>query len=281
MKNGTNFKARNMISQVLTYLVLILGVLIFLFPFYWMLMSSFKIESQVTEYPPRLFPQSFSLDSYRLVFDTMDFPRYFLNSVVVSLGVVSINLFMSVLMAYAFAKLDFPFKRGLFVFILFIIMIPFQLVMLPLFLLVNQLGLGNTYLGLILPQTLSSLSIFLLRQSFMSIPDDYIEAAILDGAGHFRILFQIVLPLSVPALVTVGLVNFLWSWNNFLWPMLMTSSDDMRTLQLAAQIFRAFLNERWGAVMAACVLAAIPIVILYQILQRQFIESIASTGVKG
>ncbi|MDR1107205.1 MAG: carbohydrate ABC transporter permease [Treponema sp.] len=205
-----------------------------------------------------------------------------MNSVIVSVSIVLLNAFFSSLVAYALAKLRFPGKNILFFIVLAFMMIPFQLLMVPLFLQISNLGLIGKYSGIILPSAISSFSIFLLRQALISLPNDYIEAALIDGAHHFRIFFVIIVPMIVPAFVTVMLTNFFWSWNNYVWPMMVSvQHDEIATMQVAIARYRTLQDMKWGATMAACTLTASPIVIVYLFMQSQFIESVAQSGLKG
>lgn len=269
------------VANVLPYIFLTIGAIVSLFPFYWMVSSSFKIDQEVLKYPPDLFPKHFSLDSYRYIWDNINLFRVFLNSIVVSAGISVLNLVLGAMMAYALTKLRFPGREALFVFLLVTMMIPFQLMMIPLFLICDEYHIMNSYLGLILPSVVNSFSIFLLRQAFKTIPNDFIDSARIDGSNHFRILFSVISPLAIPTILTVFIINFYSSWNSFLWPVLITTSDNMATMQVALSRFRTFQSERWGAIMSACTLTAIPIIILYLCIQRQFIESLALSGVKG
>lgn len=270
------------VGKVLMYLVLILGAVSSFFPFYWMISSSFKITNEIMQVPPNIIPTSLVLDNYIYVFSTMNVWQTFLNSLVVSGSTVLLNALFSGMVAYALVKLVFPGRKTLFMLVLAFMMIPGQLMTVPLFLQINNMGLLGTYPAMILPGAVSSFSIFLFRQAMLSVPNDYIDAAKIDGSSHVYIFFRIILPLIVPTLITVVIINFFWSWNSYLWPMMVTvGKDHMATMPVALDRYRTLHAVRWGATMAGCVLTAAPIMVLYLVLQRQFIESIALSGIKG
>ena len=280
--NATH-RARRGISgrSILTYLVLLLGAAISLFPFYWLIVGSLKTPAELFRRPPTLFPGELTLDAYRYVWETMNVPRALTNSVLVSVFEVGLNLCFSALVAYALAKMRIPGKRYLLWLVLGLMMIPFQIMMIPLFLQIDRLGLLDTYAGIILPGAVSSFTIFLLHQAFTTIPNDYIDAALVDGATHFGILARIAVPMVWPLVLTTMLINFLWSWNGFLWPFIVIQGDDMATLPVALARYQSFQQQRWDAVLAGATITALPIVVLYLAIQRKFIESLTMTGLKG
>lgn len=278
----TRIMKNHIVRRTTLYIVLLFGALMAMFPFYWMVSSALKPSYYILAFPPVIIPPRLSLEHFEFVFETMNVYRALLNSLVVAVSQVSLNLFFSSLMAYALAKLKFPGRNALFVIVLAFMMIPFQLMIVPLFLTVNSMGLIGTFPAIILPGTVSSFSIFLLRQAMLSVPNDYVEAALIDGGNHFYICFRIVMPMIVPLMMTVIITNFMWTWNDFLWPMMVTvGNDDMSTIQVALNRYRSLNEVRWGPIMAACTIAALPIATVYMILQKQFIESVATSGIKG
>jgi len=228
-----------------------------------MVTSSIKTSESILRYPPNLVPLEMTFQHYQTVFEHVDFVRAFLNSVIVTFGRVSIVVVISVMTGYALSKLRFPGRGFLFVLTLALSMIPAQLTIIPLFLLVADYKLLNTCTALILPGAENTFSIFLMRQAFLSVPDDYIEAALIDGASHFRIAFRIALPMVIPMLVTVVVVNTFWTWNDFLWPFLVTQSDQIRTLPLVLAKFSSTVMgiQRSGEVMSAATLTATPMIV--------------------
>ena len=276
-----NFSAGRALGRTLLYTVLILGALISLFPFYWMFVTSLKPSYAIFTYPPQIIPEAPSFAAYRYVWNTMNVPLALFNSVLVAVVSVALNVFFSSWVAYALAKLEFPLKRLLFLLVLALMILPQQILMLPLFLQVDRLGLIDTYAGIILPAAITPFTIFLLRQAFVGFPNEYRDAAIMDGANEFQILFRIAYPIAKPLLLTAVVINFYFTWNAFLWPFLVIRSDGMATLPIALARYHAFADQRWDAIMAASTLVALPIFILYLFIQRQFVDALTMTGLKG
>ena len=269
------------VRPVLTYLALLLGAVISLFPFYWLVAGSLKPTSELFRWPPTFLPSRLTLDAYRYLWQTMDVPRVVSNSVIVAVLEVGLNVCFSGLVAYALAKMRLPGKRYLLWLILALMMIPFQIMMIPHFLQIHRLGLLDTYAGIVLPGAVSSFSIFLLHQAFKTIPDDYIDAALVDGASHFGILTRIAVPMVMPLILTTILINFYWSWNGFLWPFIVIQRDEMATLPVALARYQAFMETRWDAILAGATITSLPIVVLYLFIQRKFVDSLTMTGLRG
>jgi ABC-type glycerol-3-phosphate transport system permease component len=274
-------QTRRLLQRSALYVILIIGAIISLFPLYWMVNTSLKPSYMIFTYPPTMLPVQASLDAYAYVWRTMDFPRSLLNSIIVAVVGVTLNVFFSSWVGYALAKLQFPFKGLLFLVVLGLMILPQQILMIPLFLQVSRLGMMDSYAGVILPYAITPFTIFLLRQAFITFPDDYVDAAIIDGANQFQILFRIAYPVVKPMLLTAVVINFYWSWNAFLWPFLVIRSDEMATLPIALSRYHAFVDQRWDAIMAAATLVALPILLLYLVIQRQFVDALTMTGLKG
>ena len=263
------------------YVVLAVGLLITLAPFLWMLLGSFKPEAELQRVPPTWWPEAPTLGNYRELFDRLDFPRFFANSVLVAVAVTAGNLVFCSMVGYALAKLDFAGKRVLFALVLGMLMVPGVVTFVPLFVLVSNLGLVNTYPGLILPFLVTPLGVFLMRQFIAGLPDELIEAARIDGAGEWRIFSRVILPLCGPPLATLGILTFLHSWNNFLWPLVVAQSEDKYTLPVALALYSVGQNAtRYGLLMAGAVVIILPVVALFIALQRYFVQSVATTGIK-
>jgi multiple sugar transport system permease protein len=263
------------------HVALILGVILMVIPFVWMLLGSFKTTGELRQLPPTWIPQDPTLDNYGDLFNRLDFPRFFFNSAVVAVTVTLATLLFCSMVGYALAKLDFPGKKVLFVVMLGTLMVPGIVTMMPLFVLVSNLGLVNTHAGLILPFVAGAFGAFLMRQFIMGIPNELLDAARVDGAGEFRIFFKIVLPLCGPPLATLGVLTFIGSWNNFLWPMVVASTEDMYTLPVALALFSIGQQESNVALqMAGSVVVVLPIIVLFFVLQRFVIQGVATTGIK-
>jgi multiple sugar transport system permease protein len=266
---------------VWVYLVLGVGLLLMLAPFLWMLLGSLKPEAELQRVPPTWWPEAPSLDNYRQLFDRLDFPRFFTNSTFVAVAVTVGNLVFCSMVGYALAKLDFAGKRLLFALVLGMLMVPGVVTFVPLFVLVSNLGLVNTYPGLILPYLVTPLGVFLMRQFISGLPDELLEAARIDGAGEWRIFARVILPLCGPALATLGILTFLSSWNNFLWPLVVAQSEDKYTLPVALALYSVGQNAtRYGLLLAGSVVVIVPVIALFVALQRYFVQGIATTGIK-
>ena len=268
-------------ARVFVYVFLTSGLVLVSFPFVWMVLTSLKSYTETIQLPPSLFPSVWHFDNYVLAWNSAPFGRYLLNSTFVAGTVVLGVVFSSILAAYAFAYMSF-FGRNL-VFLLFLstMMIPFETILIPNFIIIRQLGWYKTYAALIIPWTGNVFSVFLIRQYFLSLPRDLVDAAVIDGCGHQRFLWWVAVPLARPALTVVALFNFLWSWNGLLWPLVVTSSESMRPVQLGLSVFLTEAGADYQLLMAAATFTMVPIVVLYLVAQRQFIEGIASGGVKG
>ena len=263
------------------YAVLIGGLVLLVGPFLWMLLGSFRPDRELKQVPPSWLPQNPTLDNYRTLFTELDFPTYFFNSTVVALVITVGNLIFCSMLGYALAKLHFPGKRIIFTLVLGTLMVPFVVTFVPLFVLVSNLGMVNTFPGLIFPFLAGPFGVFLMRQFFLSLPDELIHAARVDGAGEFRIFWSIMLPLCKPALATLGILTFLASWNNFLWPLVVAQSEDKYTLPVALSIYAIGENKAdYGLLMAGSVAIIIPILAVFLILQKHFVRGIAMTGIK-
>ncbi len=270
------------IGNMVVYAVLIIGAIAMIMPFAWMVSTSFKEAGGIFTYPPRWIPSRFVLDNYLDAWRAAPFGRYFLNSIFVASAVTLGQLITCSLAAYAFARLDFPGKSLLFLLVLSTIMIPLQLTIIPSFLVLRELKWLDTYYALIVPFTVSAFGTFLLRQTFMTIPQELEDAAKLDGCSRLGFLWRIVLPLSKPPLASLALFTFMGTWNDYLWPLIMTNSQEMRTLQIGLRFLVSQEGgSRWGIFMAATVMVSLPIIIFYLLVQKQFVKGIALTGLRG
>ncbi|RYV51457.1 carbohydrate ABC transporter permease [Pengzhenrongella frigida] len=263
------------------YVTLGLGLIVVVTPFLWMVLSSLKPEAEIRQSPPTWWPQTLTLENFTELFTRLDFPQFFTNSAVVAVFVTLGNLVFCSMLGYAFAKIDFWGRDWLFRIVLATMMIPGVVMLVPLFVLVSKMGLVNTYAGLILPFLAGPFGVFLMRQFIGALPDELIDAGRIDGAGEFRIFARIILPLCKPALATLGILTFLGSWNNFLWPLVVASSEDKYTLPVALALYSVGQNEnQYGLMLAGAVVVVVPVLIVFLILQKHIIQGIATSGIK-
>ncbi len=266
---------------IVTYAVLVAGVVAWLLPFVWMLLGSVKTQGEVLQRPPTWWPEHFTLGNFDSWLTELHFGRFLTNSLVVALVTVAGNVLFCSMVGYALAKLDFPGRRVLFALVMVTLMVPGIVTFIPLFVIVSKLGLVNSYLALILPFLTQPIGVFLMRQFMAGIPDPLLEAARIDGAGELRIFLRIVMPLCGPPIATLGILTFLSSWNNFLWPLVAAQSESMYTLPVALSLYSTGENAtNYGLLLAGSVLIITPIIVLFVFLQRYFVQGITTTGLK-
>ena len=263
------------------HLVLVPVALLFALPLAWLVMSSFMTNAQINKFPPTIIPDSLHLDGYRYVLNNALFPRWFLNSSIVALVVVVGNLVFGVLAGYAFARLRFGGSRTMLTLMLGTLVIPFQITMIPTFLIMKKLGLIDTLGALIVPSLVTPFAVFLFRQFFLSLPREIEEAAWIDGCSRLRALWKVVVPMARPALGTVAVLTFLTTWNDLAWPLIALNNDHNYTLQLGLATFQGQHRTQWSAVMAGNLIAVVPVLIAFLATQRTFIQSLTSSAVKG
>ncbi|TDV48908.1 carbohydrate ABC transporter permease [Actinophytocola oryzae] len=274
-------RSRDRAARAVLYLVLCGGLVVVVGPFVWMLLSSFKPEGEIRADPPTWWPHDPSLANYGNLFDRLDFPTYFTNSAVVAVVTTVGNLLFCSAAGYALAKLPFAGRRVLFAIVLGTLMVPSVVTIVPLFVLASNLGLVNTVAGLILPYLAQAFGVFLMRQFILSIPDDLLEAARIDAASEWRIFWRIVLPLCRPALATLGILTFLGSWNNFLWPLVAATEEETYTLPVALALYAIGQNRtEYDILLAGSVVIVLPVIVVFVLLQRHFVRGIATTGLK-
>jgi len=268
-------------SRWLLYTVVTVGFVAVVTPFVWMVLGSFKTQGELLRVPPTWWPEAPTLDNYRALFSEQGFVRYFANSTFVALCVTAANVIFCSMVGYALAKLTFRGKKLVFALVMGTLMIPGMVTFVPLFVLVTNLGLTDTYPGLILPFLVTPFGVFLMRQFIIGLPDDLLDAGRIDGAGELRIFRQIILPLCGPALATLGILTFLGSWNNFLWPLVVAQTQEHYTLPVALALFANGQNvTNYGLLLAGATVVVVPILVVFLIFQRRFIEGIATTGIK-
>jgi multiple sugar transport system permease protein len=272
-------------ARMAGYAILVLVAGMMVVPFLWMVTTSLKAPGTEFAYPPQILPTQFDFSNYQRLFDNLPFGQYLLNTLFITLATVVGQVTICSLAAYGFARLNFMGRDTIFVLYLTTMMIPFQITLIPMYLIITGLGWVNTYQGLIVPGISSAFGIFLLRQSFLNIPRDYQDAARIDGASEWVIFTRVFLPLNGPALATLSVFAFMGTWTDLLWPLLIARSEQMRTLELGLAYFNArpnaFLQPNWPLLMAGSVVVMLPVLVVYIVAQRYFIQGIALSGVKG
>lgn len=275
------FKKRIKLSSIMGFTILLLGAVTMVTPFIWMLSTSLKTHIEAFQVPPSLFPKQPQWENYSTVLSSLPFDRFYFNSLLTSISITIGQLVTCSMGAYAFSRLNFKGRDKIFLIYLATLMIPFQVTMVPNFIVMKQLDWIDKYQALIIPSLFSAYGTFLLRQFFMTIPMELEESVYIDGGGAYHCFTKIVLPLSKPALATLGTFVFLNFWNDFLWPLLVINSTNMFTLPLGISLFQGRFSTQWNLMMAASTLAMIPTILLYIFAQRFFVQGIAITGLKG
>lgn len=282
LSSAARVRLRRMATQAAAYTLLILAVTVIILPLAWMLTASLKTRSEIYTLPVSWWPEAFRWQNYQQAWTAVPFERFFINSVITTALGSSLELANGVLTAYALVFLPFPKKNLVFLLILAALMVPIQVTLIPNYVLVANLGWVNTYQGIIIPGAAVALGTFLLRQQFLSLPREVIEAARIDGAGHLRMLWQIVLPMSRPALVTFALIYIVARWNDYLWPLLVTNNDQRMTLPVGlTQLQHSEGSSEWGVVMAGAVMVITPVLAIFLWAQRHIVEGLTAGSVKG
>ncbi|MGW0969199.1 carbohydrate ABC transporter permease [Streptomyces sp. NPDC002516] len=263
------------------HLLLAPMALCFALPLLWLVLSSVMSDAEINRFPPALWPEGIDLGGYRYVLGNAMFPRWFANSLIVAVAAVLSNLLLGALGGYAFARMRFAGSRTLLALMLATMVIPFQLTMIPTFLVMKELGLIDTLGALIVPSLVTPFAVFLFRQFFLALPREMEEAAWIDGCSRLRVLFSIVLPLARPALATVAVLTFLSTWNDLSWPLIAINHDTQYTLQLGLTTFQGQHHTRWSAVMAGNVITVLPVLVAFLLAQKTFVQSLTSSGLKG
>lgn len=268
------------VQKLLFYLFLLLMTAVYIGPFLFSLSISFNAEQDVFSWPIKLIPEEWTLDNYQRVWRDLPFGSWLFNSVLITTIQTIANVFFAALAGFAFARLDFPGKNIIFSLLLGSLMIPGIILLVPKFILLNEFRLINTYAGLTLPGLVSVVNIFLMKQFFETIPKDLEEAALIDGCSYFRIFWQIFLPVSKPALAAVAIYTFQGSWNEFMWPVIVTTTRDMFTLPVGMAFLKNEFSVQWPLLMAGTILISLPTVAIFLIFQRYFVQGVASAGLK-
>lgn len=284
------------ISKLLIYLVLIFGAFVMLLPFFWMVSSSLKEDAELFSLPLRWFPSQLDTENYWSMIDITNFGQLFRNTLFITLADVVGQIIFCSMAGYVFARLNFPGKKPLFVGLLITMMMPFEVLVLPIFLFARGFplaggndifgsggsGILNTYSGLIFPNLVSVYGVFLFRQFFLGFPKELEDAAYIDGCSRWRFFFSILIPNSMPVIGTMGLFAFMWTWNDFLWPLVVVKDDALNTIQVG--LSSGLITEiyiLWAELMAGSTLATIPVLIMFLLLQRFLVQGFVSSGLKG
>ncbi|MBN9360919.1 MULTISPECIES: carbohydrate ABC transporter permease [unclassified Devosia] len=267
--------------DILNHGALILVALLFLFPFFWMVSNAVRSNAEVLAIPVRILPNEFQWDNFTKAWSQLPFGRFFLNSMIVAGSVTVITVVVSCLAGYAFARLKFPGRDTLLLGYVGTLMVPSIMLIIPLFLIVNGLGMVNTFQGVILPVAFGTFGAFLLRQFFLSIPNSLEEAALIDGASRLRILISIIVPLSMPAIGLLSLFTFIAQWNNFLWPLIVMTGQENATLPVGLTHFQTQQGTQWNYIMAGAALSMLPGIVLAILLQKLIYNSIALNAGMG
>lgn len=268
-------------AKAVPYALVLLLLVFVLHPFLWLLISTFKTEQELLKYPPTFLAPSYMIDQYVNVWNRLPLVQFFKNTLIFAVGVMIFSVFLDSMAGYAFARLPFKGRKTLFTLVLITMMIPFQVLMIPLFVEVYKFGLLDTYAGLILPRASSAFGIFMMRSFFISLPKDLEESGRVDGLSEFRIYWNIMLPLCKPALITLGIFHLMNNWNDLLYPLMMTSSTEMRTLSAGLAMFVGQRTVEYGPTLAASTLALLPLIAVYVFAQKYFVQGVATSGLKG
>ncbi|PIE81446.1 MAG: sugar ABC transporter permease [Chloroflexi bacterium] len=281
VETGVSLSTTQRLRQLLFYVLLAAASLMMLIPFFWMISTSLKTDEYVLSIPLQFIPRPLTFNSYLALAETFPMLRMFWNSLVVAVLTTAGQLIVSAMAAYAFARIEFRGRNILFLLYLATLMIPSQVTIIPLFILMRYLGWINTYPGLILPGIFTAFGTFLLRQFFLTLPHELEEAAFIDGASRWTIFWRIIMPLSRPALATLGVFAFMGSWNAFLWPLFIVRNEQLMTLPVGLATLHGRWLTQWNLVMAGAVITIIPMLIVYLFAQRYFVQGIVTTGLKG
>ncbi|TJY39837.1 carbohydrate ABC transporter permease [Cohnella pontilimi] len=274
-------KGTNPVARVVIHSVLILGALTMLLPFFWMITTSFKTYADSVQIPPVWFPAKPDFSWYPRIFEQVPFGRFYFNTIWVTVGRTVPQVFLCAMAAYGFARLRFPGRTAIFIGVLAILMVPSQVLLIPQYFEMVRFGWVDTYKALIVPGIFSAYGTFLLRQFFLTLPKELEEAAVIDGCHYWTIFWRILLPLTVPALAALTFFVVLWSWNDFMWPMVVTNDESMRVLSVGINSLQGVYTSQQPLLMAGAVMATIPLLVFFLVLQRFVIKGISFSGIKG
>jgi multiple sugar transport system permease protein len=278
-KGGARDREGNLTFQWISGILLTIGGIFFLLPFFWMVLSSFKPESEIVQIPPTFWPATFTTYNFSYLFENMNFGVYLKNTLIIVLFSFG-GLMLNALAGFGFAKYDFKGRNGLFVLVLATMMIPSQVTMIPVYLILNSLGLTNTMTGIVLPGLVGAFAIFLFRQFMSTIPTELLEATRLDGASEYRIFLQIALPISKPSLAVQAILTFIAGWNSFLWPLIIANDESLYTLSVGLSLLKGQYAANFGLQMAGATFMVAPVIVLFTYFQKHIIENFTISGLK-
>lgn len=279
--SANNYRTKEKVLRILNWVILLIGAVFMIVPFYWMVTTSFKYSSEVIAYPPVWIPTRITLAHYEKIFTEMNFLRYFFNSAYISITVTAIVILTSAYVGYVFAKFDFWGKNVIFLGILSTMMVPFPVTMIPMYLFMSRIGWVGSHKSIIIPALYSTFGIFMMRQFMHSIPNELREAAKIDGCGEFRIFWTIILPLTKSGLAALTIFTFMWNWDNFLWPLIVLNNDNAFTLPVGLAMFANQFWTDYALVLAGSTVTVAPVLIVFFLMQKRFIEGITLSGLKA
>jgi len=270
----------NKVKNILWYVILLSFSLIFVLPIIWIFISSLKTSNEIFSWPPTILPNEVTFSNYITAFSKGNFVTYFKNSIFVAVTATALTLLINSMAGYALAKFDFKGNKVIFFLFIATLMIPLQVIMVPIFIVLRNLGLYNSLWGIIIPPAATPTGVFLVRQYMTTIPDEVLESARIDGASEWRIFSMIILPLSKPVLTALTIFSFMWRWNDFLWPFVVLSNESKYTIQVAIANFVGQFSVDWNSLLAMNIVAMIPVLLVFLFFQRYFVKGIAMSGMK-
>lgn len=268
-------------NNIAAYIILIIFTLIYLVPIVWMILCSFKPDAELFRYPPRLLPENWSVENYTDAWSRGNFALYFRNTALVAVLSTLLTVVINTMAGYAFAKYKFKGGNAIFMFFLITLMLPLEVLMIPIFQVIHAFKMYNSFAGLIIPPAATPAGVFIVRQYYLSIPDEIMESARIDGASEFQIFMRLMVPLGKPVMSVLMIFSFLWRWNDYMWPLIVVRDTQKYTVQLALANFSGQYAVDWGALLAMSVLTMIPVLVIFLIFQKQFMKGMVAGAVKG
>jgi ABC-type glycerol-3-phosphate transport system permease component len=281
MNKLSYYRIQTWIKQAIKYIILLTFLVFVILPIYWVIVTSLKAAPNVVAWPPQWIPNPVSFESYATAFRLLPIGRFFLNSIIIAVALMISNVVLCSMAGYTFARKRFWGRDVLFALVLSSMMVPLHIRIIPMYMVALKFGLDNTYAGIVLPIAATGFGIFMMRQFFLTLPMEVEDAARVDGCGEWGVIFRIVVPMSRPAIISLGLFALVWSLEDFLWPLIITSTTAMRPLPVGITLFIGLVVYEWGSLMAVTTLAIVPMIIVFMLLQRQFVRGLTAGAVKG